>query len=359
MKFAWHRCQAAEYRLGLICFRFMRWVSILVLTCALVLQVPAGDFVCQKCHVNESRSQPATSMAHALSRPMESDILKHHPRLQFASGAYSYEVRREANQVLYSVTGSDNAITVPVLWAFGLGAAGQTFVYEYRGAIYESRVSFYTAIKGLDITVGHKTIQLPPGDLTAAAGRPLQKMETSRCFGCHATTAGNEIKPGVQCDRCHQEAAKHVSAFVNGTPAVLPAKLSRLDSEEMSGFCGQCHRTWEEIAANGPHDVNNVRFQPYRLASSKCYESSPLDKRIRCVACHDPHKEVIRDSSFYDAKCESCHASRQMHSQSKSCATAQRNCVTCHMPKIDLAEAHFGFTDHRIRVPLPNQRYPE
>jgi hypothetical protein len=29
------------------------------------------------------------------------------------------------------------------------------------------------------------------------------------------------------------------------------------------------------------------------------------------------------------------------------------------MPKIELAEAHFRFTDHRIRVPRPNQPYPE
>lgn len=337
----------------------MARASIPILICALLVQVPAADLDCQKCHVEESRSQPATSMARALSRPMESDILKHYPRLQFANGGYSYEIRRDANQVLYSVRGSDNTITVPVLWAFGLGAAGQTFLYEYGGGLYEARVSFYTAIEGLDITVGHKDIPLPPGDLAAAAGRPLQKMETSRCFGCHATAAGDEIKPGVQCDRCHQQAAAHVSAFANGTSPVVPPKLSLLDSEEMSGFCGQCHRTWEEIAANGPRNVNNVRFQPYRLASSKCYESSPLDKRIRCVACHDPHKEVIRDTSFYDDKCGNCHARRQTHSQAKSCPTGQRNCVACHMPKIELTEAHFRFTDHKIRVPRPNQRYPE
>src|SRR5690348_1457906 len=98
MKFAGHGCQDAEYRIGLICFRLMHRVSILFLTCALILQLRAADFACQKCHVEESRSQPATSMAHALSRPMESDILKHHPQLQFTSGGYGYEIRRDADQ---------------------------------------------------------------------------------------------------------------------------------------------------------------------------------------------------------------------------------------------------------------------
>ena len=32
--------------------------------------------------------------------------------------------------------------------------------------------------------------------------------------------------------------------------------------------------------------VANVRFQPYRLISSKCYDAE--DSRIRCTACHDP-----------------------------------------------------------------------
>jgi hypothetical protein len=287
---------------------------------------------------------------------MESDILKHYPRLQLANGGYSYEIRRDANQVLYSVRGSDNTITVPVLWAFGVGAAGQTFLYEYGGGLYEARVSFYTAINGLDITVGHKNIPLPPGDLAAAAGRPLQKMETSRCFGCHATAAGDEIKPGVQCDRCHQNAARHVSAFVNGTLGVLPPKLSLLDSEEMSGFCGQCHRTWEEIAANGPHNVNNVRFQPYRLANSKCYESSPLEKRIRCIACHDPHKEVDTVAEHYDSRCLSCQTTAK--AKPGVCKVGKTGCTNCHMPKIELPGAHHKFADHRTRIVRPGEKFP-
>src|SRR2546428_7033456 len=85
-------------------------------------------------------------------------------------------------------------------------------------------------------------------------------------------------------------------------------QLGKLTTEEMSDFCGQCHRTLSQIATDGPHDVNSVRFQPYRLTNSKCYDSA--DVRIRCTACHDPHQEVEKTPAFYDARCLACHALR-------------------------------------------------
>ena len=32
------------------------------------------------------------------------------------------------------------------------------------------------------------------------------------------------------------------------------------------------------------------------------------------------------------------------------CKVASENCVTCHMPKYEVPEMHFAFTDHLIRV---------
>ncbi len=44
---------------------------------------------------------------------------------------------------MMTVTGSGQKLTVPLLWAFGRGKAGQTYVFERDGVFYESRVSFY------------------------------------------------------------------------------------------------------------------------------------------------------------------------------------------------------------------------
>jgi hypothetical protein len=131
-------------------------------------------------------------------------------------------------------------------------------------------------------------------------------------------------------------------------------QLDSLSSEEMSDFCGQCHRSWSEIAMHGPHGIQNIRFQPYRLGISKCYDAA--DRRIRCTACHDPHRSVEASPAAYDAKCQACHARK---ASAPTCRIATRECVKCHMPKLELPGAHQKFTDHRIRIAKADAPYPD
>ena len=315
----------------------------------------ASEHPCEKCHAAEVRSQPATSMAHALQRAADSAILNEHPSLRMTINGYTYSFRRDGETLRYSVEGGGRTFSTVIPWAFGLGSAGQTYLYEYSGAWYEARASFYSAIQGLDVTIGHRN--LPAESIEEAAGRRLQKSEAKRCFGCHAGGSLAAVTPGVQCERCHENALQHARAFTgHGETTTTPENLGQLDSEQMADFCGQCHRTWQEIAANGPHDINNVRLQPYRLVSSKCYESSLLDKRLSCVACHNPHREVERAVQFCNAKCRSCHQPGLPNV--RTCSKADRDCVGCHMPKVELPEAHFSFTDHRIRIVRAGEPYP-
>ena len=308
---------------------------------------------CDKCHPDESRSQPSTPMAQAAARASEAQILKDHPMLRFTRGGYTYVIRREAERVTYSVTDGKKSLSAPILWAFGFGNMGQTYVYEYRGALYESQVSFYSALNGLDVTIGHRNSA--PSQVQEAAGRQLQKLEVVRCFGCHTTGSFDAAAPGVHCERCHKNAQQHARAFADKSVSpVTPERLSQLSLEDQSDFCGACHRTWQEVSANGPHDINNVRFQPYRLATSNCYNSSAGDKRISCVTCHDPHQNVTKGADSYDAKCQDCHKA----GPAKTCTVAQRGCVSCHMPKVDFPGGHFQFTDHRIRIVRPGAGYP-
>ena len=109
---------------------------------------------------------------------------------------------------------------------------------------------------------------------------------------------------------------------------------------------------------DGPHNLNNVRFQPYRLTNSKCYDAT--DARIRCVACHDPHREVEHNAAFYDAKCLACHGTKAARPASaKVCRTATEKCVNCHMPKYEIPGSHNLFSDHWIRVVKAGEAYPD
>src|SRR5579884_1672169 len=315
---------------------------------------------CATCHPAQAKPHPFTSMAHAMESVAECSILRKHPVLTVQLEGYSYRIERRGDQSIYTVTDGIETFSTPLGWAFGLGEAGQTYVFEKDGVMYESRVSYYREIDGLDLTIGAQ--KLRPTTILEAAGRYMGKREAALCFGCHSTNGAtqadltlNSMTPGVQCERCHGPTENHLDGLKKGDQTLFAMKkLSALTTEETSNFCGQCHRTWAQIAMNGPHGTANVRFQPYRLANSKCYDAE--DRRIACTACHDPHREVDHNLADYDAKCQACHAGGKP--QAKPCKVATKDCASCHMAKIDLPGGHHKFTDHQIRIVRANAPYP-
>ncbi len=316
---------------------------------------------CAACHPAQAKPQPATSMAHALELVSECTILKTHPLLTFQDGKYSYRIERQGDQSIYSVSDGQQTFAVPIGWAFGLGSAGQTYVWEKDGKFYQSRVSYFRALDGLDFTLG--ALNRQPVKITEAAGEIMTLDEKLRCFGCHSTdaVAGRQLTidkliAGVQCERCHGPTTNHLDGVKQGNAQRAQMQdLRKFTSEEVSSFCGQCHRTWDEIAVAGRLGIADVRFQPYRLTNSKCYD--PDDARIACTTCHDPHREVDKTDSDYDTKCQACHAGSKKAAH--PCKVATSNCASCHMPKLEIPGSHFKFTDHQIRIVRANAPYPD
>src|SRR5262245_3876593 len=326
----------------------------------------AGSSKCIQCH-SDKAPQRSTPMGRASESVDECKVLRSHPLLTFRSGPFSYKVARQGDKGILTVTNGTETFSAPIRYCFGQGKSGQTYIIEHNGFFYESRVSFYDAIQGLDMTIG--AVNDVPTTIEEAAGHKLSSGDARDCFGCHSMGAAtsSELKPerlvpGVNCESCHGPGDQHVKAMAAGK---LEEKHifnpGTLESEEMSSFCGSCHRTWEQVVLmqqsmrhNGRElGMNSVRFQPYRLANSKCYDLS--DKRISCTACHDPHKDLVREATFYDAKCGACHTtdpklSRVGKEVAKICPVGKQKCVTCHMPTYELNGSHTTFTDHFIRV---------
>ena len=303
-------------------------------------------------------------MGQALETVEECRILMDHPVLTGVVGKYSYRIERKGSQSSYSVSDGVNTVTMPIRWAMGASfAIGQTYILDKDGELYESRVSYFRELNGLGPTLGSGGST--PSGIMEAVGRLMSREDKLRCFGCHATNAtlGKQLTlvkmtPGVQCARCHESIDTHLAAIALGSYELeVPKELSKLhalSADQASHFCGQCHRTWEEIAVQPNPSIANIRFQPYRLTGSKCYD--PDDPRISCLACHDPHQEVSANSAGYDAKCLACHGGGRPGA--KPCPVSKDKCVTCHMPKLELPGAHFKFSDHRIRIVKPNEKYP-
>jgi hypothetical protein len=340
--------------------RAAAWVLAFALPLLATAAPPAaGDQVCAGCHEKVTTAFHTTPMARALEPVAQSEILRQHPSLAFQDGGYRWRIVRDGDRSVMTVTGKGETVTVPLLWAFGRGQAGQTYVFERSGVLFESRVSFYNALNGLDLTMGAQQSQAR--NIDDAAGRRMDDIDARDCFGCHSTGAVSggrlhleSIRPGVSCESCHGSAAQHVVAVGAGNPAAAKMpKLAGRTAEETAELCGRCHRTWSQIALNGPRGVLNVRFQPYRLTNSKCFDTA--DPRISCTACHNPHGPLETSAAGYDAKCSACHSAAQ---HTKICRVAKANCATCHMPKIELPGAHARFTDHQIRIVRAGEAYP-
>lgn len=327
-------------------------------------QVHSGSNACASCHA-EGKTQPHTSMGQALETVEQCKVLIERPLLTATVGRYSYRIDRKGDQSEYSVTDGVDSITAQIRWAMGASSSiGQTYILEKDGELYESRVSYYREMKALAPTLG--SANSVPANLREALGRLMTREDKLSCFGCHSTNAVSnrqftpeKLLPGVQCNHCHEGSDSHLLSIVQfgeGAASDIPKSMSAgLAAEKVSNFCGQCHRTWAEIVMQPNLGVGNVRFQPYRLAGSKCYDAD--DPRISCLACHDPHQELVSEAIDYDSKCQACHKGGKPGA--KSCRVAKMNCASCHMPKTELPGAHYKFSDHRIRIVKPNERYPE
>lgn len=325
-----------------------------------------GSADCESCHKAQASSHAHTGMRGAASTGGECDILRDNPRLDLRSGPYRYLIERTGDRSIYSVTDGAKTIASPVLWCFGKGEAGQTYVLERNGTFHESRVSYYFARKGLDYTMGAPRTEA--ASLEEAFGRPMDPGDARACFACHNTAAvsAGRLQPekmttGVTCEGCHGPGAGHAEAVRAGRlQDARSFNPGRLTAEEQSNFCGACHRTWSTVMLMGLQNVGNVRFQPYRLAKSRCYDTE--DKRIRCTACHDVHQARERRAAAYDEKCAACHGPASPDAppgpRAKACPKSRTGCTTCHMPRFEIPGAHFEFTDHFIRVVRPGDPYP-
>jgi hypothetical protein len=324
-----------------------------------------GDQACGTCHKKLITPHDQSGMAVTMEPVAESKVLTQNPKLTMRVGPYTYEIKRNGKESTYSVTDGTETISLPIVYAFGQGRMGQTYVFQRDGNFYESRVSFYKETKALDLTIGSpRTV---PKSLSEAVGRLLSSNEVLSCFSCHSTgsVAGGRLQldkltHGVRCEGCHGPGAKHVAAIKEGEVGAKlifnPAKLS--GDELTQRFCAACHRGAEEFTLLKSLAINNVRFQPYRIFHSKCYSD---DKKISCTACHNPHEPLQQDAAYYDTKCLACHALKDKPAAQgalPACPVAAKDCTSCHMPKIDVPAAHFKFTDHYIRIVKPGEKYP-
>jgi hypothetical protein len=330
-----------------------------------------GSRACEQCHETFVKSQSLHSMAKASLPAESSEALRDASSQSFRIGEYEYKIIREADGTFhYTASSSDKSVTLPIKWAFGAGKVGQSYLSEQDGTFREIRFSYFATLHAFGVTPNQSP--QPATSMDKASSRTLSGAEAQRCFGCHtmASTVGKHFEPanampGISCEGCHGAGSRHVTSmkagdFDGGVASIVNPKT--LKPVDLVDFCGACHTTWwdaERIAATG---VANVRFQPYRLESSRCWGNG--DARLTCVSCHNPHQPLVRETRAYDSRCLSCHASSKQSKPTAdkpgaACPVAKEDCVTCHMPKYEVPDMHYKYTDHRIRIAKAGEPFPD
>ena len=311
----------------------------------------AGDFIgaaqCGKCHpaefAKQSHSYHANALSSILQSPIASKLIGHIVqeksglRFEYSAvpkGSGAPDGIQVPGGIKVTVERAGKSASATLEWAFGAGVRGITPVGSIDGQYFEHRVSWYTAGDRAGLTMGHSGSA--PANFQAALGQRLAGDVIAQCFDCHATDSKGDMRPGIECERCHDAGAAHVQA-PSARNIQNPGGFS---SQGLVQFCGQCHR----LPPTQVDEQESIRFAPIGLMASRCFRQS---NELSCLTCHDPHTNVNRDAQYYAAKCMRCHANTKA---AANCPRAMGvDCLPCHMAKAKIAP-YLTFTDHRIRV---------
>jgi hypothetical protein len=106
-----------------------------------------GPPACARCHAEKAATQPKTPMGRTSAPVGDSKILAGHDHLNFQSGKISYSIATRAGKSFYSVSDGTNSSSAALVWSFGDGHIGQSYLFERDGNLYESRMSYFGTLK--------------------------------------------------------------------------------------------------------------------------------------------------------------------------------------------------------------------
>ena len=328
---------------------------------------------CAECHLAIFQAQQSSRHSHTFYRSTELASLAL-PKSPFPDPCHAkvmQTLKRIGPDLIEQETRvEDQVYSAVVEYAFGSGDRGLTLVGRAEnGQAFELRLSQYRNEQSnqWDITSGH--LLQPEGD-KRYLGEPLTEDAVRRCLSCHVTSAQSITTAtgptasdhGISCERCHGPGENHVLAVKANLPdrAIIDPRLA--SGSRVVVLCARCHSP--RGGSVSKDDPSAVRFQGTTLTWSRCFLES--QDRLDCITCHDPHRNAVKLPHHYEAKCLSCHSSKERPRAERTQSDRRRSsqppapsvcpinpkegCIGCHMPSVKNIVPHSSFTDHFIRV---------
>ena len=344
-----------------------------------------GDEACVSCHAGEAASYQRHAMSASFHRwtpsvRVETALVK--PLYNRATG-FSYSVVEDGarlyqvEQVIGPLGNRLHELRKRIDYVMGSGNVARTYFTEENGRLFQLPLTWYSS-HGWDFSPGY--------ELNNAR---FDRLIPDGCLACHASHPERiphlegkyaEVRPGIGCERCHGPGALHVAerqkTAADSTGDNTIVNPARLPLERRLDVCEQCHvHTAVTVLREGQRAFDFLPSQSLsdhaaffkvaggidivshadRLRQSACFLATRATARpLECASCHNPHGAVPERRTRSQA-CLTCHTSdslqRQVAGPSRAAHTADADCVTCHMPKVqERTVPHGTFTDHWIRI---------
>lgn len=239
----------------------------------------------------------------------------------------------------------------------GSGRKGQTYLYWKEDQLFQLPISYYVPTESWCISPGY------PLNMVR-----FDRVIVGRCMECHGSRAEvdeannttyfnkNSIVLGVNCERCHGPAARHVQFHElnksEKTARFITSK-TQFTRQQSLDACALCHSGIREstkppfsfVAGDKLSDFSlpiynedsaamlDVHGNQYGLlTASKCFKQSLT---MNCSSCHNVHKEEIDNPKLFSSRCITCHNDNSHTTctlkDTKNIKLSD-NCIDCHMP---------------------------
>jgi len=244
----------------------------------------------------------------------------------------------------------------------GSGVMGQSFLTWRNDKLYQLPITYFTAADQWANSPGFPNEKVM-----------IDRPATARCLECHLSYAegisGTSLEPnafdenkiiyGVDCQKCHGPAAKHVE-YQTQHPEdktskyiVNPSKLSRSQQVDICALChgGNIQKTkpsFQFTAGKKLSDyfsidtLNNYVMnssavdvhgnQVGLLKASKCFKMSSA---MTCSTCHNIHENERGKLELFSQRCMNCHNMSDEKLRTPThlqVSSIEKNCIDCHMP---------------------------
>ncbi len=320
----------------------------------------AGDDACEVCHSEESAAHQRSGHSQTAFRMEDSELARQLDGTHYTDpeDGRTVSFRLSSRGFFAEVHHAGRTVRNRVDWLLGSSAHAQTAVsiFPETNAGLEHCWTWLAHRNELGRTPGQPDFAGNSDPIDTCDGRQMTGDDVVHCFSCHMTfgpAPGQPLAkvrwhPNINCERCHGPRRQHVLAAHRGQADAVQPMVNLKDPQVEMALCAQCHRGTQEVD-DSIAESDRVRFQPYRLEQSRCFQNNPA--ALTCSTCHDSHDATSHDVTRYRNACLKCHSrEEQVHcAEIESSQFASSNCVKCHMPKQQWSGG-IEFVDHWIRV---------